>query len=619
MGMWQSLVRGYDENAAALKAQEYYLGSTKKGRGQDKVLDAVVFVLHADASLKEVKRYDYGDEAIPLLVSEASEGRTSSPKAHAIFDSVEYVCTDGKKHDLWKEVLLSFGEYSQVDQVMTVAAYVKKDTLVHDLKRSGLIVKPKTLVLFEVIDAVGGEFRLWKLPEVYESWFAYRLQNKVRNRIDVISGLTAPEAESHSKKIYNNAGNAKLISANDTDDFTYRGRFNEAEQVVSISYESSQKAHQFLRYLIATRGICCESQVIVSWTSGGGCASALPEPPVSDDGFDFADDSSVDEDPGVALAVNTGIVFADALKKSMLGGKYSDLLKRHPKTSILVLDAATDGRMSVVLYRELDADEYLERVISWHESAAWPFVAFQRSTTGCDGQPRKYVGAPSVDAITIAVFGKPKSASDDGFKKNRMSVREQMIYVIFDGQPVPVDYLKMIFNRLNRPLSFKSGDSFDRGYYSRTLAVFCSLFKQSEQLRRKEKISMKLEPKRRDRSYLYGRLLGAADKLEAHALGKTGVKDRETAALRYMQMFAQRPFTTWETIHRTLVPYIQKVKGSVAHREFEEIHALFSGDDFQNDSALDGFYLLGYYHEIDFIDDCVKDLRDRKNESEVKD
>jgi len=116
---------------------------------------------------------------------------------------------------------------------------------------------------------------------------------------------------------------------------------------------------------------------------------------------------------------------------------------------------------------------------------------------------------------------------------------------------------------------------------------------------------LSIEHERTDRDYLFGRLLGAADKLEEHALYRDAKERTVTAAIRYMQAFSQRPFRTWHTIHSCLVPYIQKVKGDFAFREIEKIKNLFIPGDFEKDSQLNGSYLIGYYHERAFIDSLI--------------
>jgi CRISPR-associated protein Csd1 len=136
--------------------------------------------------------------------------------------------------------------------------------------------------------------------------------------------------------------------------------------------------------------------------------------------------------------------------------------------------------------------------------------------------------------------------------------------------------------------------------------------------RKKEGYTLSLEPTRNDRDYLYGRLLGAADKLEEYALYKKEQDRAVTAAIRHMQTFSQRPFRTWQTIHGCLVPYIQTVKGGFAFREIEAVKNLFIPGDFENDAPLNGSYLIGYYHERAYIDRLVTAKNSKKSTNNTK-
>ena len=49
---------------------------------------------------------------------------------------------------------------------------------------------------------------------------------------------------SSAEKIRNEGDGAKLISSNDEQNFTFRGRFSDKSQAFSIGYEDSQKAHK---------------------------------------------------------------------------------------------------------------------------------------------------------------------------------------------------------------------------------------------------------------------------------------------------------------------------------------------------------------------------------------
>lgn len=67
----------------------------------------------------------------------------------------------------------------------------------------------------------------------------------------MITGSMGAPAGQHPKGIVPINGNAKLISANDSSGFTYRGRFDDAAQAATVGYAASQKAHSALRWLVA--------------------------------------------------------------------------------------------------------------------------------------------------------------------------------------------------------------------------------------------------------------------------------------------------------------------------------------------------------------------------------
>ena len=76
--------------------------------------------------------------------------------------------------------------------------------------------------------------------------------------------METPNAEILPDKIRHSGDDAKLISSNDKSGFTYRGRFIDAEQTFSVSFEASQKAHNALRWLIGKQGFRNGDQVFVA-------------------------------------------------------------------------------------------------------------------------------------------------------------------------------------------------------------------------------------------------------------------------------------------------------------------------------------------------------------------
>ena len=107
---------------------------------------------------------------------------------------------------------------------------------------------------------------------------------------------------------------------------------------------------------------------------------------------------------------------------------------------------------------------------------------------------------------------------------------------------------------------------------------------------------MALDPDRKMRDYLYGRLLAIADRLEGHALYKSGEK-RDTNAARYMQQFADRPNKTWRQIYLSLSPYMSRLGGAKYYKDMmDEVMCKFDPiEDFTSDRPLSGEFLLGYH------------------------
>jgi len=169
--------------------------------------------------------------------------------------------------------------------------------------------------------------------------------------------------------------------------------------------------------------------------------------------------------------------------------------------------------------------------------------------------------------------------------------------------------------RASNPLGITRNGKFDRNSFEQIVSTACALVRKDFQQRNKEKYKLSIELDRNDRDYLYGRLLGAADKLEEYVLYKQGNPRKNTAAIRHMQAFAQRPYRTWHTIHGCLNPYIQKEKGSFAFSEIQAVMGCFLAGDYEKDEPLNGSFLIGYYHERAYIDSLVKATADKNKQS----
>ena len=109
---------------------------------------------------------------------------------------------------------------------------------------------------------------------------------------------------------------------------------------------------------------------------------------------------------------------------------------------------------------------------------------------------------------------------------------------------------------------------------------------------------MALDPERKSRDYLYGRLLALAENIELWALGESN-ENRPTNALRLMQKFSERPYSTWRTLELALTPYKVRLGNKVAGRQklIDEIMDAFLPEEFTSDKKLSGEFLLGYHSQ----------------------
>lgn len=541
--------------------------------------------------------------------SEARSGTKAINFPHPLFDQIKYFSTQNYLNNLknWMVYLENNQKYLLAYQaIAAVYHYIVKGTLSEDLQSFKITVKDDIFIGFCVSLDHSFEERLWMMPELWKAWIDFYCSEDIAMRqskdICYITGLdNSTYTEKHPKSINRSSGNAKLISGNDDKNFTFRGRFEGPSQAVTVSYVASQKAHQALRWLIS-KSSCyrCDSQAIVAWA-----IDSNPDVPVFyDDSYDVYNAVAQTDEEKRLLAENTLCVdYAYALKNALSCYSASSKLRTHiRRIAIMSTDSATTGRLSATYYRELYENEYEERIDSWHNTCKW----YQLFGKDADGTYKSvyFIGAPSVDRIAKAVLGKRRSPKDTSYDKLVKSLREQLLHCIFDGERIPLSMVIAAANRASNPLVLENTDAKsnrDRWRdWEHVLGASCALIKRYYHDYKKEEFAVELETGRRDRDYLYGRLLAVADSIESSARykqGKTKDDARATNAVRYMTAFSQHPFRTWNMLFtQQLNPYIQQLNGADWYFNLiGDIKQLFESGAFEKDTSLDGKYLLGFF------------------------
>lgn len=569
---------------------------------------------------------------IVLPATEQSAGRASGPAAHALADKIQYVAGDyeqfgGLKKAAFELYFEQLGRWCNSEfglpAVKAVYAYVSKRKVVADLVKCGVLhvengvlltkwqSSDDTPLLFKVLPKEAGSLdqgsalvcwtveipgiaqsKTWLDPAIQQSWIDFDSLNGGKPGLCLIKGEQSVLASNHPAKIRHSGDKAKLISANDSSGFTFRGKFTDSGQAAAVSFDVTQKAHNALRWLLARQSFRNGDQIYVSWAVSG---KTIPNPFL--DPWELLNAETLPEkdhslDLGQSYALNL---------KSHLRGTGKGELERNESICILGLDSATPGRMGIIYYRETIAEEFLASLEKWYQDFAWPQRHKLTSNVAGKSKPVEKTiwsaSAPAPYKIWDAVYGDVLK-STDSLKKN---LTERLLPCIVEGRPLPVDIVTYAIKRATNRLAYKNDETWR---WEQNLGIACALYKgfckRTPHIKYQKDYAMALDETSTSRDYLYGRLLAVAENIESYALYKAGEK-RNTTADRLMQRFADRPFSTWRNLELALNPYMHRLHnvspGFLKLRKdlLDSIQSSFDTADFKSDKALSGEFLLGFH------------------------
>jgi CRISPR-associated protein Csd1 len=531
--------------------------------------------------------------------TEKSAARTNGAEAYPLCDKLEYVAadfanyTEGKKLDEKYTAYISLlgkwanSEYSN-QKIKSIYNYVKQGTLSkHILKHFNVLEKDasawlqeknKGFVRWEINIPNTAENRTWVDPEIQQLWIAYYVKNCPNHKgFCYISGETSVIGELHGQKIRNAGDGTKLISSNDDKNYTFRGRFTDADQACQIGMEVSVKAHNALRWLIKKQGaVIGNGLTIVSWCSTADIQPLLINGP--EDYFPLDDIDSDMSDPDIAYSTLENSALAIKIR---LRGYFQDI-PESDKILIMGMNAATPGRMSILLYREFTKTDFFEAQEYWYKHLEW-FCSYIRKE---DKKLIRGISTPSLEEIVKTAYG---GHLNDNMKASTV---QRLLPCIIDKSAIPSDIEGLCFNRASRL------GTLDRIEREKTLETACAVIKYNLYARKGKEFTVGLEEDRRDRDYLYGRLLAVADKVERAAL-EARSEDRESNAVRYMQRFSKYPCSTWKLLYtEKLPPYLKQLNPGLRgwyEGIIQNISDKFIVEEFVSDKALSGEFLLGYH------------------------
>lgn len=377
----------------------------------------------------------------------------------------------------------------------------------------------------------------------------------------MLTGENVPLTELHAKNIFPLQSGAKLVSANDKTEYTFRGTFvKNAEDLLTIGYEASQKSHNMLRWLLNNFGIIAGNEMFVYWNPNG---RYVPSP--------FEDRKEGDEI----------ISDRETLYRSIFESTEDNSLSSTDCIVIAAFKAMTTGRLSLAYYSETPGNDFVAKLEKWKESF-----------TGA-----KWI--PSIYMVSKYAYGSERNERieiESGIYTKKI---EELLWCKLYGHPISESLKNALVTKASSPLKYKSLKN--RRYITYIAALI--LRKYENDKAGKEVYTMTLDLDNTEINYLMGRLLAVYEKAELDTYTEEELKSRIPNAVRYQNKYVQRPAATLIVLKNKIVPYLNKLKRKknglyIKYQKiFQEIFEKIDGREAKLTGKLSDTYILGYYHQ----------------------
>ena len=583
MSIWQKAYDTFEYNTQLI-------GEIKEGKQPlvpvGHVLKKVDVEISIDLSgqFHSARKLDSSDCKTIIPATESSAGRTGEAidRPHPLCDKLKYLSPSGgsaysaylKQLSGWEE-----SEFSS-PKLTAILKYVEGGSIVSDLINEGVISPTKEENPFVRWRVIGDkEEACYKDKELFEKFQAYqdKLNSDKPKALCMISGKLDILTHNYPKGVVSSNFNSKLISANDKDNFTYRGRFINIDQAITIGYTASQKVHNALSWLCDNQGDTQGNRTFVCWNPEGKMVVRPTMP--------FATGKKATAKPSD---------YKKALTDTLNG--YRNELPKDKDVVIAAFDAPSDGRLSIAYYSEIRASDFYDRLEYWYDTCCMPNGNFG-------------IQSPPLYNIVTCAFGTQRDAvAKDGKDISRIEVPgkvlgeqvQRLLVCMTERKPIPEDIVRAICKNASQPLRYSSDKPTGRGQDNRSKVLYtaCAVLRKylNDKLK-EEKWTMELDVNNHDRSYLFGRLLAVMEYAERETYDRD--EKREPNAINLFSTYCMRPYDTACILKGRLVPYMQKhnpqEREKIRKLEGEIFAALNEKDVAGLNRPLENDYLLGYY------------------------
>ncbi|WP_300690029.1 type I-C CRISPR-associated protein Cas8c/Csd1 [uncultured Oscillibacter sp.] len=573
MGLLQKAVETY--GAMAHRAGQVFEGENEPLAPISHIMarPQIIITLDQSGNFAAAQVLDKNTPKIIIPATEESAGRTvkAAELPHPLCDYLRYLLPQNQvEYQHYISQLSTWANSSHTHpKLHAVLNYVQGGTILENLRQAGIDAEEKAMVCW-VVNGLGETLNgpCWTDRTLMNAFIDYYHEKRTDTppALCMISGELEMPAGQHPKGIVPISGNAKLISANDSSGFTYRGRFDDAAQAATVGYAASQKAHSVLRWLVANQSVSFGGRTFLCWNPQG-----IQVPRVT---------GPMGRRSGTAQRAANPSQYQKQLREALSGWKED--LPQSAGVVIAAFDAATTGRLAVTYYNELLASDFLDRLHDWESSCCWE-----------DGPYG--IQSPSLFQIVSWAFGTPrngKAEMDDRILSQQM---QRLVACRVDKAPFPLDIERALAEKASHLLLYEGENR------QKLLFTACAAIRKYHCDHLKEEWDMALDKNCSDRSYLFGRLLAIADAIENNTY--TDEDRRETNAIRMQKAFTLRPMTTWSALWDKLRPYNKRLAQSKPglyryyHSVIDDILNRLSPFDRTLNQKLDDIYLLGYSHQ----------------------
>ncbi len=553
------------------------------------------------------------DQIIIFPVTEDSVARSgSNPAPHPLVDKLSYYVSDlgQSQYDSFHEQLAKWIDYCEEGEVKEFLTKIQSfilqpdflsqvlDSLFNDsYQRDGLKItftdstgKEKTIDLsscfleFSIVQFSGfKDESVTSYKTLHQSFIAFITANQEKLGICNISGRKEQITAKHRGLL----GNAKIISVSNKRE-AYKGRFKDRDDVFSVGYETSEKIHLMIKYLLEnknSRTRLGEMQYLINWFSDDLANESQLDivKPAFDDLFEDDED---EESNANFLKPNEE---NQQIGSSFIRGRR--LFGNDATYNIAILNKTSNGRIALKYFRQLQASQLLAKLEIWQENYSW-----ETRTKSGDYKQK----TPTFNEIINAAYGVDRERylelDNDSFRSDQY---QQLVTALIDGRPVPNSIVKKLENNV------KQRQKYPKCWYQVQQVSLAILHK-----RYGKEFKPMLEHQETDRSYLFGRLLAIYELIEVQRYALDGgSQDRITNAERYWNAYTSQPAKLMNHLENKIKPYEEVLKlnrPGIWHKldnERQEVvqllTPLLSNKDFTQ--PLDYKFIFGYYAEKQYF------------------